>query len=105
VVDGMRLIAKTSIILAIAVAVIAYFFIHDYSPARGVVENMTAGRVYLTRECWHQVTFLPLEPKIPESMLQHDPVNHWWNCDITIPYMWILGAAVVVVAVALAVLY
>lgn len=100
----MRLFAKVMIVLAVAVAVVSFFFTHDYAADRGILRNIVDGRIYLTRECSQQVTFLPLQPPMPKALIQSDPVNHWWSCDVEVPYVWILGGSVVVVVVALAVL-
>lgn len=96
--------SRTVIILAVAIAVIGFFFSSGYIP-RGSILDATHGSIYLNSPCptpafTRDQNDVPAPP--PGFTLDKPPaVPKWPACGLIIPYRWLLAACVLAIAGAL----
>ncbi len=105
--------ARRVAIGGVAISTIAFLLMHTYQPAYGVVWNALHGEIELTPACWPgqvsalaptgDLQFSDLIPARSSSAqttrpdLNFDYGPKWW-CGNSIPYKWVLIAAIALVA-------
>jgi hypothetical protein len=85
-------------VVAVAVAAIAFFSLHEFNPRFGVIWNLIHGEVWLTASC-----AINQSVSAPDVLLASPPTGpapHWPACDLVIPYRLILGLAFATAAAA-----
>jgi hypothetical protein len=91
-------LAKALSVVAVAVAAIAFFSLHEFNPHFGVIWNLIHGEVWLTASC--AINQSVSAPDVLLASPPPGPAPHWPACDLIIPYRLILGLAFATVAAA-----
>ncbi len=78
------------VVIALAIAMIGFLFIHRYNPQAGIIWNLIHAEIELARDC------PPAEVPPWELYQPQDGSHSARDCSIRFPYRWVLAGAIAI---------